>query len=95
MRIEFSNFWLPDYYKGIEIVKIDFPETLAVCNFCRKMNKNAYIIPPPPPYLKKIFWGFKLKIACFELAVAKTLYKEYYMHFIITRQDEVRDTKAV
>ena len=31
---------------------------------------------------KHVVCFFKLKIACFELAIAKTLYKEYYMHFI-------------
>ena len=79
-----------DHYKGVEIVKIDFPETLAVCIFYRMMNKNAYIIILFCHcfhgniffYLKHIFCFFKLKIACFELAIAKTLYKEYYMHFI-------------
>ena len=31
-----------NHYKVMKIVKIDFPETLAVCIFCRM--KNAYII---------------------------------------------------
>ena len=80
----------------MEIVKIDFPETLAVCIFCRMMYKNAYIII----LFCYCFHGnvfffffffflvkaysllFQAEIACFELEIAKTLWQEYYMHFI-------------
>ena len=30
-----------NHYKGMEIVKIDFPETLPVWIFCRMMNNNT------------------------------------------------------
>ena len=78
----------------MEIVKIDFPETLAVCIFCRMMINNAYnsfILPLFPWervfYLKHIFCFFKPKIAGFQLPVAEMLFREYYMHFsFISRQ---------
>ena len=82
----------------MKIVKTDVPETLAICIFCRMMNKNAYIIILFCHcfhgnvfffYLKHIFCFFKLKIACFELAIAKKLYKECYMHFIDHSTEEI------
>ena len=64
--------------KSMEIVKIDFPETLAVCILCRMMIKTAYnsfifillLFPwKSVYYLKHIFCFFKPKIAGFELAI--------------------------